>query len=471
MQRPDSIYIPPLTLRQHHDRLLLQTSPLVLPRTATLAVTGPSGAGKSLFLKSLFGWAASDSMAVFSKEMGAYLMVQDPSQGLTPGLSLAGHFREVGGKGWRSRAVALLEELGLTEPEFLKRAPNRLSGGERQRIMLALILMRHPRILVCDEPAASLDARSERALWKLLQTVQQRHGLGLIFATHRMDLIERHADYVLILERGRDVFFDSRQAFFHDIRLPYQEKIVGIHHSRTRQPASHPRASPSAPPKSALLEIVGLSCRLGHFRLCKDFSWRVGAGEWWWWTGPSGSGKTSLAKILAGLPVGSSHHEGLIFFKDRPVDIRLQKRGSSLRKDLQYLFQHGTLALNPALKVGPQLRRAYHSDHRRLLHFLERLHLSHLDLGHLPGAFSLGEVQRINMIRALAPHPALLICDEFLSALDPALQYDLIQFLDEQRSQEGSAMVVITHDSSLLELKPGNELRFPLAARSGGPSH
>lgn len=80
-----------------------------------------------------------------------------------------------------------------------------LSGGEYQRVRLARALAQEPRLLVLDEPTASLDLRHEMELFELVRTQVDAHGLGVLMITHHVNLAARFADQVLILAEGRAV--------------------------------------------------------------------------------------------------------------------------------------------------------------------------------------------------------------------------------------------------------------------------
>ena len=80
-----------------------------------------------------------------------------------------------------------------------------LSGGEYQRVRLARALAQEPRLLVLDEPTASLDLRHEMELFELVRTQVDAHGLGALLITHHVNLAARFADQVLILAEGRAV--------------------------------------------------------------------------------------------------------------------------------------------------------------------------------------------------------------------------------------------------------------------------
>src|SRR5439155_159004 len=80
-----------------------------------------------------------------------------------------------------------------------------LSGGEYQRVRLARALAQEPRLLVLDEPTASLDIRHEMELFELVRALADRHGLAVVLITHHVNLAARFADQVLLLAEGRAV--------------------------------------------------------------------------------------------------------------------------------------------------------------------------------------------------------------------------------------------------------------------------
>ena len=78
-----------------------------------------------------------------------------------------------------------------------------LSGGEYQRVRLARALAQEPRVLVLDEPTASLDLRHEMELFELVRDLVDTHGLAAVVVTHHVNLAARFADQVLLLDDGR----------------------------------------------------------------------------------------------------------------------------------------------------------------------------------------------------------------------------------------------------------------------------
>ncbi len=442
------IHIPPIAINNHQGKSLLDTPKLTIPNGAILAITGPSGAGKSLFLKTLFGWSNVSIPPVLHPSRGHLLIIQDPSQGLTPGLSLTGHFREVDpAPQWRDRAINLLRDLDLNSEDMLTRKPGAFSGGERQRIMVALTLTKKPSILVCDEPAASLDADNEARLWELL--LKHKGDMTLIFVTHQMKLIETWADRVLLFHNGEIAFNGSRDAFFSQTNHPSHAALIATYKADPLpEVETHSMGQPA-------IEVQDLALSFGERVIFRQFSWRALEGEWWWFIGPSGAGKTSLAKMIAGLAIPDS---GQILHRGKTLEPSLRKRDPQTRRNIQYVYQYGSKALNPALTVADQLKRAYGARTPELTTYLKALRLDAVNLNKKPGTFSLGEIQRLNLLRAIAAEPDILICDELLTSLDLVLQVEIMKFLCDRQRESGMTVLVITHDESLRRWKQGRVL-------------
>jgi len=445
---PGHIPIPPISINNHQGLALLRTPEITFTMGQTVAISGPSGAGKSLFLKTLFGWASVPIPPVFHPQKGAMLMIQDPSQGLTPGLSLEGHFRELdSGPHWRDRAIKLFKDLDLGTRDLFVRRPGAFSGGERQRIMLALALMKKPVILVCDEPAASLDAHNETLLWELLQ--QYKGEMTLVFVTHQMKLIEQYADRVILFHHGEITFNGTCQAFFSQGEHPEHRHLIETYKSQPLPEVEHEQMG------EPILEVQNLSLSYGERPIFQNFSWLTRAGEWWWLIGPSGSGKTSLARIIAGL---TKPHEGQVLLKGEALAPALKKRDRANRRAIQYVYQYGSRALNPAITLWDQLTRAYGTRRPQLEADLRALKLDGVNLHKTPKTFSLGEIQRLNLLRAMAAQPRVLICDELLTSLDLVLQVEIMKFIHKRQRENGMAVVVISHDPELRRWRPGKVL-------------
>jgi putative ABC transport system ATP-binding protein len=102
----------------------------------------------------------------------------------------------------REKAASLLAELGLSGKLNLK--PNELSGGEKQRVAIARALLGNPKILLADEPTASLDSRSGRQICQLLRMLAKDRNYTTVVVSHDARWTE-FADRIVVLEDGRVV--------------------------------------------------------------------------------------------------------------------------------------------------------------------------------------------------------------------------------------------------------------------------
>jgi peptide/nickel transport system ATP-binding protein len=171
--------------------------------------------------------------------------------------------------------------------------------------------------------------------------------------------------------------------------------------------------------------------------------------------GESGSGKTTLGRCLAGLHAPRS---GEIRFDGHPLAALARKRDIANRRRIQIVFQDPDSSLNPSMTVGTIVRRPLRQFFElgprearvRVGELLEQLHLPATMASRLPRELSGGEKQRVALARALAAKPDLLICDEVTSALDVAVQANIIELLAELRATTGMAMIFISHDLAVV---------------------
>lgn len=107
-------------------------------------------------------------------------------------------------EGEKLRAFELLDEVGLGE--FAYRRADQLSGGQKQRVGIARALIQDPRIILCDEPIASLDPKSSRAVMEHLRRVTRQHGITCIVNLHQVDMALEFSDRIVGLRAGAKVF-------------------------------------------------------------------------------------------------------------------------------------------------------------------------------------------------------------------------------------------------------------------------
>jgi ABC-type glutathione transport system ATPase component len=144
---------------------------------------------------------------------GISLVFQEPELALSPVLNVADQVAEVihAQKDWkwdrcRADAELALARVGLSDsPRIFSAYPHQLSGGQRQRVVLAQALACNPALLIADEPAASLDARSQREILRLLRELQRELRISILLISHAPAVQATLADRLMVMANGRIV--------------------------------------------------------------------------------------------------------------------------------------------------------------------------------------------------------------------------------------------------------------------------
>ena len=174
-----------------------------------LAIVGPNGAGKTTLLSIIAGaQRASAGTVLAAGGYGPAAVGWAPQQAalysrltVTENLRLFARLERVADPD--SALVRMLEQTGLRERANERVA--RLSGGNRQRVNVALALLADPPVLALDEPSASLDPAQRERLWEFIKRLA-REGRSVVFSSHNMAEVQRHADRVIVLDRGEELF-------------------------------------------------------------------------------------------------------------------------------------------------------------------------------------------------------------------------------------------------------------------------
>lgn len=194
-------------------------------------VIGPSGAGKTTLLRSINQlirdndgeiWFEDDNVRALNKYELKLLRTQigmifqnynliEPLTALENVLhgrlaaksTIAGMF-SLYTKAEKQEAFDLLNEVGLAE--FAYKRCRDLSGGQKQRVGIARALMQHPKMILCDEPIASLDPRSTTMVMDILQRLAKKKHLIVLINLHQVDIAKTYADHVVGINSGRLVF-------------------------------------------------------------------------------------------------------------------------------------------------------------------------------------------------------------------------------------------------------------------------
>ena len=240
--------------RRFGDRVAAAEVNLRLRPGTTLGIVGESGSGKTTCARLVLGLIRPTSGEVvfdgepyprsrrglhsIRRQIGA--VFQDPYDSLDPRMTLealvAEPLRTHGVfKGHEKERVAeMLGVVGLGDAP-LDSYPASYSGGGRQRIAIARGLVHEPKVLVCDEPTASLDVSVQAQILNLFLDLKRDRGVSSIFVSHDLDLVRRISDDIVVMNGGRVVESGPAAAVASDPRHPYTASLLAA------VPGDHPR--------------------------------------------------------------------------------------------------------------------------------------------------------------------------------------------------------------------------------------
>lgn len=213
-----------------------------------IGLVGESGSGKSTIAKCMLALikpekgtitydgidvvhARGEDLRRFRREV--QMVFQDPYGSLNPRMTveeLIGegvliHKLEQNAVARRKRVAEMMEMVGLN-PNDMDRYTRSFSGGQRQRIAIARALVVRPRILVCDEPVAALDVSVQAQVINLLQDMQKRLNLAIVFVAHDLAVVRHLCERVIVLHKGRLVEQGSRDEIFGAPKMPYTKSLL-----------------------------------------------------------------------------------------------------------------------------------------------------------------------------------------------------------------------------------------------------
>jgi ABC-2 type transport system ATP-binding protein len=188
----------------------LRDCTLAIPAGHVAALVGPNGAGKSTLLNLVAGLtapSAGDVAVLGGRAAGspaaldgiAFVAQDTPLYKNMSAADMLHLTRNLNRRFDQSYAQARLGELGIP----LKRRAGRLSGGQQAQLALTLALARRPRLLVLDEPVAMLDPLARHDFMASVMTAMATDGVSVVLSSHVLAELERVADYLILLSRGR----------------------------------------------------------------------------------------------------------------------------------------------------------------------------------------------------------------------------------------------------------------------------
>jgi rhamnose transport system ATP-binding protein len=422
------------------------------------ALVGENGAGKSTLIRIMTGAETPDAgtLTVGGRELtaldpgaaralGIAAIYQQPA--LFPDLTVAENialaleptsaFSRVDWNRRRRQAVELLARAGAAiDPD----APaSDLSMPQQQLVEIAKALGAEARVVVMDEPTASLADREVDHLFEVIRRLRE-HGVGVIYISHRLEEVMAIADRITVLRDGRSVGTRART----QVTLA---ELVAMMVGRELEAVFPKRPLPAG---DVVLEVKALTSRAAGV---SHVSLEVRRGEILGMAGLVGSGRTEFAEALFGLrPIDS----GRVRLNGRPV--RVSSPAEAVRLGIGYVPEdrrrHGVIGelplfANASLATLGSVSRAGLIDdgaERRLAEsYMRQLQIKAPSSAVPVGELSGGNQQKVALARWLATRPAVLILDEPTQGVDIGAKAE-IHALMQRLVEEGLAVIMISSD-------------------------
>src|SRR3989475_1755485 len=481
---------------------------------STVALVGESGSGKSVTALAILGLLPKENSTVPPGSQVLYggrnllalppreleklrgvdisMIFQEPMSSLNPVFTVGFQLTEVltkhlgmGGRQARARALELLREVGIPEPENkIDAYPYQLSGDKQHRVMIAIAIACEPKLLIADEPTTALDVTIQKQILELIADLQKRLRMSVLFITHDLALVGEIADYVVVMREGEIREKGAVEQIFETPQDAYTRALMLCRPQLTRRPRRLPVIDDFLKPgplagrgpeersrglrgdEEIILEVRHLGksfySREGlfgkrEFKAVKDVSFKLARGKTLGIVGESGSGKTTVALTLLRLREASGG-EGL--FDGQDLLAIPQKEMMRYKRRIQIVFQNPYASLNPRFTIGQLLMEplqvhrvgSSESERRNTVHkLLEEVGLPEVSFFKYPHEFSGGQRQRIAIARCLTLKPEVLICDEAVSALDVSIQAQVLNLLQDLQDQYNMSYIFISHDLAVVK--------------------
>lgn len=354
-----------------------------------------------------------------------------------------------------------------------------LSGGQKQLLNLASVMAMQPKVLVLDEPTSQLDPIAASEFLSTIRKINLDLGITVIIIEHRLEEVFPMADKVLVLEDGKQTFFDTprmvgKELADHDLFLAMpspvqiynktgQEGVCPLtvcegrnwleEHYRGQEEIKEEVKYPEKKRKNLSKKEAVISVKEVWFRyekegkdIVRDLSLQVKKGELFCILGGNGTGKSTTLSLLSGI---HRPYRGKIFLQGRDIRKIPEKE----------LFHHflGVLPQNPqSLFVGntveedlwemvnnlsPLKRKEHKEKIEQVVEDTEIGHLLHMHPYDLSG----GEQQRAALAKVLLLEPEILLLDEPTKGLDGFYKSKLAGIF-KRLQEKGITILMVSHD-------------------------
>ena len=445
------------------DRNALEDISLTVRPGEAVLCTGVSGCGKSTLIRLINGLcphyfggelkgtvrvAGQDNQTMKLHEISSRVgtLFQNPESqffalGVEEEMAFKPESRGMHPDKIRDLIAKTSQRFGLNS--VLKNTIHELSQGQKQKVGLASLMMEPLQVLILDEPTGNLDPESTMDLAQEILRLKEK-GVAVLIVDHRLYWLKGVADRVCVMEKGRIVQEGTFDDLSDEVRARYGLRKVDVEDKRHELP-------PLSDGKETVMKISDLSFaypRKDKIFNGTDLELRKGITGLF---GPNGTGKTTLARILTGL--------------NKPTQGTLEIRGKKVKpqeclRHVAVVLQNADHQLYMRTVFDELLTSLEAAGCRGGKQAAEELMLTELRDRH-PHSLSGGQQQRLVIACAFAKKPDVIILDEPTSGLDGANLHRIAGAL-RQLSDEGKAVLVITHDLELVDMVCDSAIRLPL---------
>ncbi len=422
------------------------------------ALLGENGAGKSTLIKVITGAHQPDGGRLEiagevlshlspskARELGVACIYQQPA--LFPDLTVAeniglrlkktGMFSRVRWPQQSGRAAELLQRVGAEIPPDAE--VRSLSMPEQQLVEIACALGSGAKIVIMDEPTASLTQKEQHLLFKVVRDLRAS-GVGVVYISHRLEEIFALADRVTVLRDGESVGTNAVDSLTESQMI---KLMVGREVSSIYPPGE-------GTPGEVVLSLKNLGCAANGV---KGVTLDVRAGEIVGMAGLVGAGRTELARIVFGITPADT---GEIFLNGEKITISSPRE--AIARGIAYVPEdrrrHGvildmpiahnmTMAIHPKLFPGSILR--FGAESLLAENFIRDLGIKAYGPEAPGGSLSGGNQQKVSVARWLATEPKLLILDEPTQGVDIGAKSEIHRII-RSLAKDGLAVLMISSD-------------------------
>ena len=253
---------------KNKKNILVNDVSFSLERGKLTCIVGESGSGKSLTALSIIKLLSSqlkfegfinfennDLSQLNEKKLREYrgkeisMIFQDPMTSLNPVFTVGYQVAEAlhaHNHMSKSEARKIVEQtfqdVGIP-PDRYESYPDELSGGQRQRVMIAMAIINKPKLLIADEPTTALDVTVQKQVLNLIQDLQKKYQMTVLFITHDFGVVEDIADQVLVMYQGRIVEQGKANSIIRHPKHPYTKALLqcipSIHSKKVLKPIDY----------------------------------------------------------------------------------------------------------------------------------------------------------------------------------------------------------------------------------------